>query len=245
MSVNWKGTTDLVEQARTYSRGEKASTTQNFIGPHATCVSSLPWPGALGSGDFASWRVVSSQVQPLPGAAGKLSIQWEAAASGAGATLPRARLRITPTAFQAHLIRHPRYAALRTATGFATALWRYEFPKDDTEKDDARALIVSIGNAASTGKGTEFAAKLDAGLVNVPITGLRCEIESYSWAFPTMTVGGTVGTTGPTLPDSGSWPSGYVFRRLCDALGEGDSYYILTSVWEAGPDGAWDADLGI
>jgi hypothetical protein len=244
MAVIWKGAAGLTEGAKIYSRGDKSTITQQYTGPHATCVSSLPWPGSVGTGDWSNWRVVSAQVQDVGPGTGKLLIQWEPTASGAGATLPLTTLRMVSQPKPVHIIRAPRYSALRTEA-FAKELWRYEHPADDAELTAARALIVSVGNGLSSGLGTEFAAKLDAGIFEYEQPIWRVEIEAHSWAFPSLTEGGTVGTTGPTLPGSGSWPSSMRFRRLADSLSFNGSFYTLSAVWLAGAQGTLDADLGV
>lgn len=244
MAVIWKGATGLTEGAKIYARGEKSTITQQYTGQHASCVSALPWPGAVGTGDWSGWRVVSAQVQDLAPGTGRLLIQWEPATSGAGATLPLTSLRMVSQPKPVHIIRAPRYAALRTEA-FAKELWRYEHPKDDAELTAARAEIVSVGNGISTGLGTEFAAKLDAGIYEYEQPIWRVEIESHSWSFPSLSEGGTVGTSGPTLPDSGSWPSGMRFRRLADSLAYNGSFYTVSQVWLAGAQGTLDADLGV
>jgi hypothetical protein len=242
--IVWKGSTSLVEQPREYARGQTSAVAQKYRGPYATCVSSQPWPGALGTSSWANWRVVTSRVTaPAPGL-GELTIQWEPANASAGATLPLTSLRMVSQPKPVHIIRAPRYSALRTEA-FAKELWRYEHPKDDTELTAARAAIVSVGNGLSSGLGTEFAAKLDANVYEYEQPLWRIEIESHSWSFPTLSEGGTVGTTGPTLPDSATWPSGMRFRRLADSLAYNGSYYTLSSVWLAGAQGTLDSDLGV
>ena len=244
MSVMWKGASGLTEGAKRYARGEKSTISQVYTGPHATAVAALPWPGALGTGDWANWRVVSAVVEEAGPGTGRLVIQWEPANGSAGATLPLTSLRMASQPKVVHLIRAPRYSALRTDT-FAQHLWRYEHPKDEDDMAAARALIVSVGNGLSTGLGTEFAAKLDAGIFEYEQPIWRIEIEAHSWAFPSLSEGGTVSTSGPSLPDSGSWPSGMRFRRLADTLAYNGSFYTLTQTWLAGVLGTLDSDLGV
>jgi len=248
MSVMWKGDSGLTEGTKRYARGEKSTIAQTYVGPHATCVSSLPWPGALGTGDWANWRVVSAVVEEAGPGTGRLVIQWEPANGSAGATLPLTSLRMASQPKSVHLIRAPRYAALRTEA-FAMVLQMYENrSRTEDELTYWRGQIVSVGNGISTGLGTEFASKLDASIWEYEQPIWRIEIESHSWAFPSLSdgsEGGAVSNTGPALPDSGSWPSGMRFRRLADTLAYNGSFYTLTQTWLAGVQGTLDSDLGV
>jgi hypothetical protein len=244
MSVIWKGSEALVEGARKFARGDKANAIQTYTGPQAVCEAALPWPGSVGIGEWASWRVASCRVDDVAPGVGKLTIQWEPASGAAGATLPLTTSRMSSQPKPVHIIRAPRYAALRTEA-FALQLWRYEHPADDAELTAARALIVSVGNGLSTGLGTEFAAKLDAGIFEYEQPLWRIEIESHSWAFPLMNEGGEVSTTGPTLREPVTWPSAMRFRRLADSQADNGSYYTLSQVWLAGLQATLDEHLGV
>ena len=245
MSVMWKGASGLTEGARRYGRGDKSTIAQTYVGPHATCADSLPWPGAMGTGDWANWRVVSATVEDVGPGTGRLVIQWEPANGSAGATLPLTSLRMASQPKSVHLIRAPRYAALRTEA-FAMVLQMYENrSRTEDELTYWRGQIVSVGNGISTGLGTEFASKLDANIWEYEQPIWRIEIEAHSWAFPSLSQGGTVSTSGPSLPDSGSWPSGMRFRRLADTLAYNGSFYTLTQTWLAGVQGTLDSDLGV
>ena len=245
----WKGDSGLTEGTKRYARGEKSTISQVYTGPHATAVAALPWPGALGTGDWANWRVVSAVVEEAGPGTGRLVIQWEPANGSAGATLPLTSLRMASQPKVVHLIRAPRYAVLRTEA-FARALAMFE-SRSRTEDELAywRDQIISIGNGLSTELGTElgteFAAKLDANIWEYEQPIWRIEIEAHSWAFPSLSEGGTVSTSGPALPDSGSWPSGMRFRRLADTLAYNGSFYTLTQTWLAGVQGTLDSDLGV
>ena len=244
----WKGASGLTEGARRYGRGDKSTVTQQFVGPHATCADSLPWPGAMGTGEWVNWRVVTATVEEVAAGVGRLTIQWEPATESAGATKPLTSLRMASQPKVVHLIRAPRYAVLRTEA-FARALAMFE-SRSRTEDELAywRDQIISIGNGLSTELGTEFAAKLDANIWEYEQPIWRIEIESHSWAFPSLSdgsEGGAVSNTGPALPDSGAWPSGMRFRRLADTLAYNGSFYTLTQTWLAGKQGTLDSDLGV
>ena len=136
---------------------------------------------------------------------------------------------------------------------FARALAMFE-SRSRTEDELAywRDQIISIGNGLSaelgTELGTEFAAKLDANIWEYEQPIWRIEIETHSWAFPSLSdgsEGGAVSNTGPALPDSGAWPSGMRFRRLADTLAYNGSFYTLTQTWLAGKQGTLDSDLGV
>ena len=248
ISVAWSASTfALIERPDSgkLSRGERITFVQRFDGKYADCITACPWRGAAGASGLAGWFVSQADVDKEEGGQGILNVTWEPGGgqNGGGSTLPPTRLSIKAKTFRVPLIQHARYSTLRTAA-FAEQLWRYTYPKDSQELTDAASQMVTIGDGITSGRGTEFVGYLYAGYKEVDVPGLICQITSHSWTFPAMTVGGAVSTSGPTLPDSATWPSGYVFRRLPDEVDFNDSYWTKSSVFEAAPSGTWDTVLG-
>jgi hypothetical protein len=250
-TIVWKGNpalftagvnTVLLEQPDSpqYVFNKQVKCTRKFRGLHSLCLSSAPGRGTVGTGAMAGWLVSQSTVNRLPKQIGELVIEYGGDMGGGGGgggggpiVLPEDDFDLDPFEVNPKTERHPFFSTLTPA--------------------ERAAVRDSIDNPVATARATAYAAlgtlakkladKLQAGQETYYLAGDTYTWTTHSWTLPgSLSMGGVLESPGGPLAGHLN-TTDFGWLRKADRLNFNGQYYILTSVWMAGPNGHWDTDL--
>jgi hypothetical protein len=238
---DWNGSLDLLETSDSpdWQFAEKYTCTRTFRGPYATTLSSVPMPGAFGTGDLSGYVVSSSRVSREPGGVGKLQIvyvPWSMTFEGggpAGALLPPDECGISMDRQDIPLWKHSRYSHLTDMEIEAVNLLIQNFDEyagkvPPTSTGESRTYIEIVEDEADA---EELYTKLLRGFTAYPIWVPLYRWKLHYWACPAATTGGYCESpNGPIPAPETDW------IRQADQLDFNGTHWVLERSWMGMPD---------
>jgi hypothetical protein len=237
--VTWKPVAPgLVEQANSPQleyTGNSARRTRSFKGLHSLCLTSIPYPGTIGTAADAGWVVESSSVAREKGDIGILTVVWIPAPFVIIGTipLPPDEAGIAPTALNPKIERHPRYNSLT--------------PQQLQNVQDA--LAAGAGGDTSKAyldlpaRGQELYTKISQGWETFYLAGMTYSWAKYYYSLPALSLGSYPETPGGPLAP---YLRNMSCLRAADSLVWAQYCWKLTRTWLAMPNlpgTCWDPQL--
>lgn len=240
----WKGFSGLIIQPESgkLSLSDRATFTDVYKGPAATCEGGVLRRGTFGSGDRAGWVVTSSISENEKGGIGKLTINWEAGGASASAgLLPLSEFDSQVVELYPKIERNAFFAGITRDT--ISAAYAAVLGATKAQRDAAYAYVSGLSDPTQQNLGLKLISKLQMGEESWYLAGMRYMYIWYSFTAPALNMGGYVDS--PAFATTFGIAS-YDWLRLADfvqAAGVNGSAFKVTSTWLGGPGGYWDTDI--
>lgn len=239
--INYSGLKATKESGR-ITFADRVTLVDIFEGQYADCVAGLLARGVFGVGARAGWVCTSSMAEQIErGGVSRLTINWEAGGVFATEPLPADDFSLQPQELYPRIERSPFFNGITQPT-LALA---YQTINGATNVARQAALdrLNTLADSTQKALGLALSSKLQKGEETFYLAYMRYIWISWSYTFPSLSIGGVISAPGgPLTGRFGSFSS----LRLADSVepaGVNGSMFKIMRTWLVAQSGYWDTDL--
>lgn len=224
-----------------YEIGETITQTRIYHATISVCLANIVFKGTAGTGAQSGYQVQRCTVTSLGGSQGRLTLVWEANASGSGATLPPDEVAVQADNQSPRVERHPIFKPLEDQKVGAVGSEEYVL---DLVENAVRAQTrtdreTALGKLAAVPLALKLIKKLQRGQESYYAASLRTAWVTHSWDLPSISRGGFRDPVQGPL--AGYFVSDIDWLREADDLQYSNGIWRWTRSWLGSPE--WDPDI--
>lgn len=241
-SPTHKNLDSLIEQPESGALeigGGKITRTRIYAAKLSVCESNVVFEGAAGSGDESGYVVSRCSVTPLGSEQGQLTIVFEAAGSGSGATLPPDEVSVQPDNQNPRVERHPIFKPLEGQTVSGESV--LAIVQSAVLAQDSAARTSQTDKLDTNPLAQKLVEKLLRGQESFYMATFRYSWATHSWSVPSISRGGF--RQSPLGPLAGYFVSDIDWLREADDLQYNNGIWRWTRTWQGAPGATFDVDL--